>query len=156
MQIWDRRKLTERITSLVRRCHVTRNIDGGKYRQLHTQDWVDTDRQDIPHFQNAGFMSRAKPSKNTETITVDVDADPTHSVAIVVTAEQEPDCDEGEAIHYSPEKPENQIKVTETGICIEAEGQELIQVLIDALDAANVPLGGVLTPQITQLTLMKC
>lgn len=156
MQIWDRRKLTERVISIVRRGHVTRNIDGGKYRNLHTQDWVDTDRQDIPHFQNAGFKSRAGTGKDVETITLDVDADPTHSVAIVVTAEKEPECEEGDAIVYSPTNLDNQIKATEDGVCIEANGQELIQVLIDALTAANAPLGGALTPQIAQLTLMKC
>ena len=152
MQIFDRQKLTERLVSLVRRCHVTRNTKGPKHRRLHVQDWVDTDRQDIPHLQNAGFMSCAKPSKDTEVITLDVDADPSHSVAVVVTAEQEPDCEEGEAIMYSPAKPANQIKMTEDGICIQIGNGELIQVLIDMVGALNPPQPQVLA----QLTAMKC
>ena len=152
MQIFDRQKLTERLVSLVRRCHVTRNTKGRKYRNLHVQDWIDTDRQDIPHLQNAGFMSCAKPSNNTEVITLDVDADPSHSVAIVVTAEKEPDCEEGEAIVYSPAQTDNQIKITEDGLCIQVGADELLQVLIDMVTGLNPP-----QPQIlARLNAMKC
>lgn len=152
MQIFDLQKLTERLVSLVRRCHVTRNTNGPRYRTLHVQDWIDTDRQDIPHLQNAGFVSNAGSGSKIEAITLDVDADPSHSVAIVVTAEEEPSPDEGEAIMFSPKNIDNRITLTEDGICIEASGQELIQVLIEMATGLNPP-----QPQIVaRLTAMKC
>lgn len=151
---WDTRKLVERVRGIVTRGHLTRITKGRKHLLIHGQDWHDTDVQSVPLIQSGGVFYYPRPDSNIEYIALDPNADPSHRIAICLSAKEMPDAEEGDWI-ANPDS-DNNIKINDSGICINSNGNELIQVLLEALAAVQPSNAAALTAARVKLNSMKC
>ena len=159
---WDLRKTVERLRGIITRGHVTRISKGNKHLLIHGQDWYETDVHDVPYIQHGGIFYWPKPDSQIEYIMLDPNADPSHRVAVSLSAKEMPD-DAKEGVWIANPDGDGQIKIDDGEVvidgdklCLNIAGEELLQVLIDALSAVQPTNPPAVTAAIAKLTAMKC